>query len=166
MVSSAVTLAALLGNQYDKKKKKVPAALTAESSDGSLNSSVLWSVWGRMWMWRSGLENPVFQGCTGQQPGKEAKERPRSLLGCVARGAVVQVLGIAHRGGSRERWRAWQLCQALQGPSCSSPHRAPCASSACQRLPSASTLLWVVLLFPERAVGGSGVLLYPAFLIA
>lgn len=73
-------------------------------------------------MRRSGLENPVFQGCTGQQPGKEAKERPRSLLGVWPE--VVRVLGIAHRGGSRERGRVWQLCQALQGLSCSSPDRA------------------------------------------
>lgn len=41
----AVALAALLGNQHDRGKKK-PAAPTAGSSDGSLNSSVLRSAWG------------------------------------------------------------------------------------------------------------------------
>lgn len=55
-------------------EKKKPAAPTAGSSDGSLNSSVFWSAWGwggkgwggKEWVdyGGSGLENPR---CKGQQ---------------------------------------------------------------------------------------------------
>lgn len=65
-------MAALLGNQHDSGGKKKPAAPTAGSSDGSLNSSVFQSAWGlggKQWVdcGGSGLENPVFPGCKGQK---------------------------------------------------------------------------------------------------
>lgn len=79
-------MAALLGNQHDKGEKKKPAAPTAGSSDGSLNSSVFWSAWGwggKGWVdWGgSGLEKLVFPECAKVRRLRKAEEKPEACWG-------------------------------------------------------------------------------------